>query len=128
MRRFAFAAIINFLSKSIVAQILAADIAILGMLSFYIGLPMTNRMNNFIQIFNEIVVCLCVVSLVIFTDFIADPVDRYDHGYKLLYLIGFSICVNIVILITSIIMSVYKMIKKKILKNRYEKMMKSLTE
>ena len=128
MRRFAFAAIINFLGKSLVSQILAADFAVLGMLSFYLGLPMSNRINNFIQIFNEIVVCLCIVSLVIFTDFIPDPVDRYDYGYVLLYLVAFSISVNIVILLSSIILSIYKMIKKKMMKSRYEKMMKGLME
>ena len=42
---------------------------------------MQNGLNNFIQIFNEIVVCFCVISLVLFTNFIISPIDRYDYGY-----------------------------------------------
>ena len=93
--------------------------AILGMLAFYVGgLPMTDKANNFIQIFNEIVVCLCIISLVIFTDFIPSPVDRYDYGYILLYVIASSISVNVLILLATIAMSIYKAIRKMVLKRR----------
>ena len=128
VRRFAFALTIVFLEMSIVAQVMAADVAVLGMLAFFLGLPMKNRINNFIQIFNEVIVCVCVVSLFIFTDFIPDPVERYDYGYKFLYLIAFSIGVNVLILIASIIFGIYQAIRKMILKRRYEKQMKIIAE
>ena len=122
MRRFAFALVICFLKESLVLQILAADMAILGMLSFYVGgLPMSDKANNFIQIFNEIVVCSCIISLVIFTDFIPNPVDRYEYGYTLLYVVATSIGVNVIILIATILISIYNAIRQKIRKNRYTK-------
>ena len=79
---------------------------------------MTDKANNFIQIFNEIVVCFCIISLVIFTDFIPSPVDRYDYGYILLYVIASSISVNVVILLATIAISIYTAIRKMILKRR----------
>lgn len=104
---------------------MVADLAVVGMLAFYLGVhPMSDRLNNFIQVFNEVVVCACVVSLVIFTDFIADPVDRYEYGYTLLYVVAASICVNVFILLASIVLALYGTIRKAILKRRYTKMMK----
>ena len=80
----------------------------MGMLSFYIANgPMQGFANNFVQIFNEVVVLLIVISLVIFTDFVPDPVDRYNQGYTLLYFIGFNIFVNLAILIYSIVQKIY---------------------
>ena len=50
--------------------------------------------------------------------------DRYDYGYTLLYVIGATICVNVVILVLSIVVAIYKAIRKACLKRRYAKLMK----
>ena len=103
--------------------------AILGMLAFYIGgRPMADHANNFIQIFNEIVVCLCLISLVIFTDFIPDPVDRYDCGYYLLYSVAGTMGVNVLILIFMIVWGIFTGVRKFCRKKKFEKAMKVVQE
>ena len=105
--------VINFLFKSLVLQILFADFAVLGMLAFYVpNQPMSGFANNFVQIFNEAVVLFFIVSLVIFTDFIPSPVDRYEQGYTLLYLVAFNITVNLVVLVVTIVRKVHKACRK----------------
>lgn len=115
------------LKDSIVLQILAGDAAILGMLSFYVaGAPMLDKFNNFIQIFNEIIVCLALASLVLFTDFIGDPVERYEWGYTLLKLIAASVMVNVFILLATIVFVIYNAIRKLFFKRKIAKKMKEL--
>lgn len=116
--------IICLLKSSIVLQILAADATLLGMMAFYIaGLPMSDIPNNFIQIFNEFGIWLCCCSLVVFTDFIPSPVDRYDIGWYLLYFVGVQISINILVLILSILLSVYKAIRTYLIKRTLKKKM-----
>ena len=61
--------------------------------------------------------------MILFTEFIESPKDRYDHGYKLLYFVAAVLFVNFAILIFSIIMAVYDGIRKALLKRKYKKMM-----
>ena len=89
------------------------------MLSFYLGgKPMIDGPNNFIQIFNECIICFVIVSMVVFTNFIPSPVDRYNYGWYLLYFIGASVCVNMIILAVNITKIVYMAIKKRMMKKR----------
>ena len=104
-----------------------ADFAVLGMLSFFITQrPMVDFANNFVQIFNEVIILLLVISLVIFTDFIPDPVTRYDRGYTMLYIIGFSIFVNVAILIYSIVSKICTACRNCLIKRRKQKMIAQL--
>jgi len=97
------------------------------MLSFYVaGAPMSDKFNNFIQIFNEIVICLALASLVLFTDFIGDPVERYEWGYTLLKLIASSVSVNVFILLATIVTAIYISIHKLYLKRKKAKITKEL--
>ena len=106
-RRFIFAIIIIFFRNSIVLQVLAADFTILGMLIFYVsGLPMSDKANNFIQIFNETAIWICISLLFVFTDVVGSPVDRYDYGQYFLYFIGFNIIVNLTVFFLSIYWSI----------------------
>lgn len=57
-------------------------------------------------------VIFCVISLVLFTNFIQNPVDRYDYGYQMLYIVATAVVINVAILIASIIYSAYKSIRK----------------
>ena len=77
--------------------------------------------NNFIQIFNECIICFVIISMVVFTNFIPNPVDRYNYGWYLLYFIGASVCVNMIILVVNITKIVYMAIKKRMMKKRLTK-------
>lgn len=117
LRRIIFAFAIIVLKDAVIIQILVTDLTVMGMLSFYVaGLPMIDGPNNFIQIFNEIIICFVIISMVIFTNFIPNPVDRYDYGWYLLYFIGASVCVNMIILAVNITKTVYMAIKKRMRK------------
>lgn len=121
-RRFAIAIIIVFLEDYIVFQIIAADIAVMAILSFYVAeKPMVDSFNNFIQIFNEVYICLALISLVLFTEFTQNPVDRYEIGYKFLYFVGFCIIVNVIMLFLIIAYSVYRAICKFLKKRELKK-------
>ena len=63
----------------------------------------------------------CVVSLVLFTNFIISPIDRYDYGYKMMYVVAVAICINVMILIASIIWSIYKTIRNMYRKRAWKK-------
>ena len=129
LRRFAFALIIVMLTDSLVLQILAADACILGMLSFYIaGLPMSDGANNFIQIFNEIVVLIICISMMVFTDFVQQPADRYEWGYRLLYMIAGTIAINVSLLIFVILRGIYRTIRTKLIKRKKDKIIKQQQE
>ena len=126
-RRLAFAfAVVILAHGGVVLQILAADLAVMCMLCFYTSLPMQNGLNNFVQIFNEIVVAFCVVSLVLFTNFIISPVERYDYGYQMLYVVATAIAINVAVLIASIIYGVYKSIRNYYRKRAWKKEMAAL--
>ena len=67
------------------------------------------------------IILLLVISLVIFTDFIPDPVTRYNRGYTMLYIIGFSIFVNIAVLIYSIVSKICTACRSCFIKRRKQK-------
>ena len=61
LRRLAFAFVVGQVRRTIVFQIYLVDIASTLMLSYFIViLPMNGRINNMIQIFNELVVLICI--------------------------------------------------------------------
>ena len=64
--------------------------------------------------------------MVIFTDFIPNPVDRYEYGYTLLYIVAFAIVINLTVLIFTILRSIYRAIKKFILNRRKNQRIKRL--
>ena len=74
------------------------------LLAYYISeRPMKDAINNFIQIFNEVVVLLCTWLLFLFTNYVPDPVLRYDYGRKYTYLIGFNFGVNLLVLVSVLV-------------------------
>ena len=77
---------------------------------------MESRLHNVIQLFNEILVLLCVWLMFLFTDYVPDPVTRYDLAWKLIYLVAFAIGVNLLLLVIMIakdITRAYKVHKAK---------------
>ena len=60
---------------------------------------MVDGANNFIQVFNELVILLCTWYLFLWTDYVPNPEDRYNFGAQFLYIIGFNFVVNIAFLV-----------------------------
>ena len=113
LRRLIFAITIALLNGAIVCQILVTDFAVLAMLSFFIHRwPMINGLNNLVQVFNEMIILLIIVSLVVFTDFVPDPVVRYDLGHVLLYTVAVTMIVNLIILILGLLYAIYVGVRK----------------
>ena len=59
--------------------------------------------------------------MVVFTNFVPSPIDRYNYGYYLIYFIGASVCVNMIILAVNIIKIVYLALKKRFIKKKLAK-------
>ena len=88
-------------------------------MAYYItALPMKDRLNNWIQIFNEFGVLLCTWSLFLFTNYVPDPILRYHFGQNYLYLIGFIFLVNILLLVWILFTAIISACKKKFVKCR----------
>ena len=57
---------------------MVVDFLSMFLLAYYIAVqPMTDRVNNWMQIFNELLVLCAIDSLFFFTDFVSDPKLRY---------------------------------------------------
>ena len=121
---FAFTMVI--LSQNSIFQILITDAAMLCMCSFYLAKPMKDKVNNLIQLFNEVFLGICVISIVFCTDFIDDPNDRFAMAEKSLIFVYFGCGLNVMVLIISILFSAHKSVKKAILKKRYQKKMQEI--
>lgn len=103
-RRLAFAYTICHLDYTISVQVLALDALSTAMLAYYItNAPMVDGVNNFIQAFNEVVILIAIWCMFLFTDYIVDPVKRYEFGNWYKYLLTLNVLVNVVILIWNIL-------------------------
>ena len=112
LRRLAIAFVIGQVRRTIVFQIYLLDIASTLMLSYFIViLPMNGRINNMIQIFNELVVLICIQCLFLFTNYVPDPSLRYNMGNKVLYLVAYNVLVNLMVLILTLLQKIYRGIR-----------------
>ena len=115
MRRLAFAYTITYLNHTIVTQVLVIDLLSTSLLGYFVaGLPMADGLNNFVQVFNEVVILLCAWSLFLFTDYVTDPKQRHEFGQSYLYLVGFNFVVNFFILIAILAFSISKGVKDRL--------------
>ena len=74
IRRLLFAFVIVFCYQSIVLQVFLCDILSTILLGFYSSVqPMTDNFNNRLQIYNEIVVLVCIWLLFHWTQFVESP-------------------------------------------------------
>ena len=125
LRRIFFACTIGSITNNIVPQILTIDFLSMFLLGYYlIVFPMVDKLNNFIQIFNEIFVILAEISLFLFTNYVPDAVQRKQFGYGWIYCIGFNVFINFSVLIISIFHSIYVSIRSCLLKRKYKRDMK----
>lgn len=59
---------------------------------------MADRANNFIQVFNESVVLVSEWLMFHFTDYVEDPLKRYELGWYFLYFVAVNVIFNVLIL------------------------------
>ena len=73
-RRIYIAFIVVFCGFSIVLQVALADVLSTLLLAYFLSvMPMMDRLNNAVQIFNEIVVIVCIWLCIHFTEYVPDP-------------------------------------------------------
>ena len=112
VRRLTFAYTIVYLNRSIVIQVLAIDALSTGLLAyFFMGRPMVDKLNNFIQVFNEMFILICAWSLFLFTDYVPDPKLRHSFGESYLYIIAFNFATNLMFLLTTLLISLIRTMK-----------------
>ena len=85
---------------------------------------MVDRINNFIQIFNELLVVQCTVWLFLFTNYVPDPVIQYGFAEYYVLIIAVNIAVNLLVLITILLMKLVKTIRQSYLQYKHKKAMK----
>ena len=117
---------IVFFSSSIVLQVAFADILSTVMLAYLIVVrPMVDRLNNFIQIFNELAVLVCVWSMFHFTLFVGDAETRYELATNYLGFIAFNVGINILIFLFFIVKKIYSACKSMCVKRRAKRQAKN---
>ena len=108
-RRLAFALVIGQVHWTIVYQIFVLDLVSTLMLCYFVAImPMMDGINNAIQIFNEIVVLLCIEGMFLFTSYVPDVRTRYQMGQKVLLLVAMNIIINFIVLIAILLKKIYK--------------------
>jgi hypothetical protein len=55
---------------------------------------MMTQFQNYVQIFNEVAFLSCVYLMVLFTDYVPDPVARYRIGWNYLGYLVLIIAIN----------------------------------
>ena len=77
------------------------------MCQFFVRIfPMTDRMNNSIQIFNEWSLLTFAILLFNFTEYNPDPAFRFQLGWYFIYMIYFNLAVNGCIILSALVFKV----------------------
>ena len=89
---------------NVVVQVLALDALSTATLIYYLAnMPMVDRSNNFVQVFNEACILCAIWLMLLFTDYIPDPQLRLDFGEKLKWFLICIVAVNVILLFWSLI-------------------------
>ena len=103
----AFAYIICQLDYNLVVQVLALDTLTTATLIYYLAnMPMIDRTNNFVQVFNEACILLSIWLMFLFTDYVPDPQLRLDFGEKLKWFLIANVAINVILLFGGLIAQV----------------------
>ena len=84
---------------------------------------MVDRINNFIQIFNELLVVQCTVWLFLFTNYVPNPVIQYEFAEYYIYIIGVNIVINLMVLILILLMAIIRAIRRSFTKYKNKQAM-----
>jgi len=113
-RRLLFAAVAVAI-KNPTIQVFATIYASLGLITFYVVVwPMTDTINNIMQLSNEVFFLGCFHFALVFTDYTPDPEQRHNIGFVYLGYAALVITANIVLIGHTI----YKQCKQYYLKRK----------
>ena len=125
IRRFLFAFVIGRVADNIVIQIMWIDGMSMFILCYYFCVfPLKDKINNGIQIFNEIAVLLAEVSLLLFTNYVPDPLQRYEFGQGYIYFIGGNVAVNLCVLVFGLVAAIIIACRRYYFKRQSKRAMK----
>jgi hypothetical protein len=94
----------------VVLQVAVIIYSSVAMLSFTVHVrPTTTGNLEMLEIFNEGLVLLCAYYIFLFTDYITDPVMRYQFGWGYIGLLGFGLIFNFMNLVISSLSDCKKM-------------------
>ena len=103
---------------------LVADALSTILLAFFLTVrPMVDKLNNCIQIVNELVVLVCIWLLFWFTNYVPQADTRYDLGWYVLYFIGADIALNVGFLIFNLVKKIYVAIRTAIYRHKAKALM-----
>jgi len=98
IRRLLFA-LFAVMAENVLVQLFVTIYASLVLILFYaVVWPMSDTINNVLQLGNEVFFFTCVHFMLIFTDYTTDPVKRQTIGYAYLSFVAFNILINIVLI------------------------------
>lgn len=103
-----------------------ADVLSTLLLAFFFSVkPMTNSVNNTIQIINECFVLVCIWLMFWFTLFVPDAELRYELADHVMKFLGVNICINVAVLLFTVVQKVYRACKSCYLKRKTKAIAKS---
>jgi hypothetical protein len=75
--------------------------------------------NRVLEFFNEAIILLCCYHTFCFTDFVDDPIIRYNVGFSLIVLTSINVGVNIIVMMLETLKKLFRIFK--VLRQKYEK-------
>ena len=121
-RRFLLAFIIAFCKISIVLQVFLADILSTILLCFYFSvLPMASTYLNGIEIFNEIIIIVCIWLLFQQTEYVGDVKTRYELAQNMLYFVACVIATNVLFIAYFALKKIYEAVRLRLMRKKARK-------
>jgi len=99
VRRLIFAFTVGICKVNIVLQIYISIFGSLALISYLLyWKPMEANHYNYLGLFNEIVLYICITVSFLFTEFVPVPETRYMFGNYFLYLLYINLGLNLAVL------------------------------
>ena len=102
------------MSENATVQLFVTMYSSLALIAFYVIVwPMTDTVNNVLQLCNEIFFLVCIHVMLTFTDYTTDPVKRHEIGTGYLYFLAVNVTVNVTLIGYTIIKQVIDYCRKR---------------
>lgn len=97
-RRFFFAATIVFLGVFLIGQVFVNIMSSLAMTCWFVAVrPMEDTPTNLLYAFNEFMLLIYSYYVLLFSEYVTEPEDRYLFGWVYLGLLIFILAMNLVL-------------------------------
>ena len=83
--------------------------------------PLIGKVANYVEIGSELITLLLMYHLLLFTDFVPDPVVRYEIGYPFTYLMAAFIIVQLIFLFLTTLVRIQNRTRKWLAKRKAAK-------